>query len=49
MGRVTVSIGVSERHAIDLHADALMERADRNLDRAKGQGRHRWDAGETEP
>lgn len=48
-GRVTVSIGVSERHAIDLHADALLERADRNLYRAKGLGRHRWDAGDSEP
>ena len=48
-GRVTVSIGVSERHATDLQADALMERADRNLYRAKGNGRHRWDASGTEP
>ncbi|BFI94650.1 MAG: hypothetical protein RSP_01600 [Rhodanobacter sp.] len=48
-GRVTVSIGVSERQAIDLHADALVERADRNLYRAKGHGRHRWDASETGP
>lgn len=48
-GRVTVSIGVSERHATDLQADALMERADRNLYRAKGNGRHRWDASGAEP
>ena len=48
-GRVTVSIGVSERCASDRHADALVERADRNLYRAKDLGRHRWDAGASTP
>lgn len=46
-GRVTVSIGVSARCAADLQAVTLMERADRNLYRAKGHGRNRWDASET--
>ncbi|MBD8874499.1 GGDEF domain-containing protein [Rhodanobacter sp. DHB23] len=47
-GRVTVSIGVSARRATDMQAETLMERADRNLYRAKGRGRNQWDASEAE-
>ncbi|MBD8880122.1 GGDEF domain-containing protein [Rhodanobacter sp. 7MK24] len=46
-GRVTVSIGVSARNATDVQAESLMERADRNLYRAKGRGRDQWDASDT--
>ena len=45
--RVTVSIGVSARCATDMQAATLMERADRNLYRAKGHGRNRRGASET--
>ncbi|HKR77905.1 MAG TPA: GGDEF domain-containing protein [Rhodanobacter sp.] len=48
-GHVTVSIGLSARCATDLQAEILMQRADRNLYRAKGHGRNRWDAGGAGP
>ncbi len=46
-GRVTVSIGISARGTADMQAESLMERADRNLYRAKGSGRNCCDASET--
>jgi len=48
-GRVSVSIGVAARCVADAHGEALVERADRNLYRAKDRGRNRCDASDTGP